>query len=716
MGLTHQSTGMGVLEDTLIIERLTPEDKVIALAGNPNVGKSTVFNSLTGLNQHTGNWPGKTVTNAQGKYRYKDRNFIMVDIPGTYSLMANSAEEEVARDFICFGRPDATVIVTDATCLERNLNLVLQTLEITKDVVVCVNLIDEAKRKKIHIDFQTLSQCLGVPVVPTNARSNQGLAALMNAVDKVADGNIATNPAAAVYDEPVEKAVKMLESRIAELAGDKINSRWIALKLLEGDKTLLEALNKYLEFDLLDDQELAELLNSATRYLETKDIRTEELRDIVVSRLVRLSEDICRKAVALEDENYNLKDRRIDRIVTSRIFGIPIMLMLLSVIFWLTIEGANVPSGLLFDFLFHIEDRLTELFLLAGAPQWLHGMVVLGIYRTLAWVVSVMLPPMAIFFPLFTLLEDLGYLPRIAFNLDNFFKKACAHGKQALTMCMGFGCNAAGVIGCRIIDSPRERLIASLTNVFVPCNGRFPTLIAIASIFIGGTVGGAFQSVMSTLALTGIVLLGILMTLLVSKILSKTILKGMPSSFALELPPYRKPQVGRIILHSIFDRTLFVLGRAAAVAAPAGLVIWLMANITVADVSLLAHGARFFDPFARILGMDGYILMAFILGLPANEIVIPIIIMSYTASGSILELENLDALRQLLTANGWTWLTGVCVMLFSLMHFPCGTTLWTIKKETQSVKWTLASFAIPTAAGIIVCLLVANTARLLGLA
>ena len=716
MGLTHQSTGMGVLEDTLIIERLTPEDKVIALAGNPNVGKSTVFNSLTGLNQHTGNWPGKTVTNAQGKYRYKDRNFIMVDIPGTYSLMANSAEEEVARDFICFGRPDATVIVTDATCLERNLNLVLQTLEITKDVVVCVNLIDEAKRKKIHIDFQTLSQCLGVPVVPTNARSNQGLAALMNAVDKVADGNIATNPAAAVYDEPVEKAVKMLESRIAELAGDKINSRWIALKLLEGDKTLLEALNKYLEFDLLDDQELAELLSSAVKYLETKDIRVKELRDIVVSRLVRLSEDICRKAVALEDENYNLKDRRIDRIVTSRIFGIPIMLMLLSVIFWLTIEGANVPSGLLFDFLFHIEDRLTELFLLAGAPQWLHGMVVLGIYRTLAWVVSVMLPPMAIFFPLFTLLEDLGYLPRIAFNLDNFFKKACAHGKQALTMCMGFGCNAAGVIGCRIIDSPRERLIASLTNVFVPCNGRFPTLIAIASIFIGGTVGGAFQSVMSTLALTGIVLLGILMTLLVSKILSKTILKGMPSSFALELPPYRKPQVGRIILHSIFDRTLFVLGRAAAVAAPAGLVIWLMANITVADVSLLAHGARFFDPFARILGMDGYILMAFILGLPANEIVIPIIIMSYTASGSILELENLDALRQLLTANGWTWLTGVCVMLFSLMHFPCGTTLWTIKKETQSVKWTLASFAIPTAAGIIVCLLVANTARLLGLA
>jgi ferrous iron transport protein B len=327
-----------------------------------------------------------------------------------------------------------------------------------------------------------------------------------------------------------------------------------------------------------------------------------------------------------------------------------------------------------------------------------------------------MLPPMAIFFPLFTLLEDLGYLPRIAFNLDNFFKKACTHGKQALTMCMGFGCNAAGVIGCRIIDSPRERLIATLTNVFVPCNGRFPTLIAISTIFIGGTVGGAFQSVASTITLTVIVLLGILMTLLVSKLLSMTILKGLPSSFTLELPPYRKPQIGRVIIRSVFDRTLFVLGRAIAVAAPAGLVIWLMANITVSDLSLLTYAANFLDPFAKMLGMDGYILMAFILGLPANEIVVPIIIMSYMSSGSMLELDELDDLRQLLVSHGWTWLTAVCVMLFSLMHFPCGTTLWTIRKETQSLKWTFASFAIPTAAGIIVCFIVANLSRLLGLA
>lgn len=716
MGLTHQSTGAGLLEGELKIERVTPDDRVIALAGNPNVGKSTVFNSLTGMNQHTGNWPGKTVANAQGRYRHKDRPFILVDIPGTYSLMANSAEEEVARDFICFGEPDATVVVTDATCLERNMNLVLQTLEITDKVVVCVNLMDEAKRKKIQIDINALSEALGVPVVPTSARSYKDLDALMDAVYDVAVGKLATQPVKVVYEDPVERAIQMLEPRLRELSDGKVNSRWAALKLLDGDKTLLDAMNRYLGFDLLADPYLAGLLESALKYLQSKDIQAEQLRDKTVSRLVRLSENICRRVVSFENKQYNLTDRRIDSIVTSRLFGIPLMLGLLAVIFWLTIEGANVPSAILADFLFGVEDRLTDFFMASGAPEWLHGVLILGMYRTLAWVVSVMLPPMAIFFPLFTLLEDLGYLPRIAFNLDNFFKKACAHGKQALTMCMGFGCNAAGVIGCRIIDSPRERLIAILTNVFVPCNGRFPTLIALSSIFIGGTLGGAFQSVASTLTLTVIVLFGILMTLFVSKILSKTILKGCPSSFTLELPPYRKPQVGRIIVRSIMDRTLFVLGRAAAVAAPAGLVIWLMANITVSDASLLTHGARFFDPFARLLGMDGIILMAFILGLPANEIVIPIIIMSYMASGSLLELDGLADLKQLLVANGWTWLTGVCVMLFSLMHFPCGTTLWTIRKETQSARWTLAAFAIPTLAGILICFLVANGARLLGLA
>lgn len=715
MGLTNQSTGVRLLETELKIVRSSPDDKVIALAGNPNVGKSTVFNSLTGLNQHTGNWPGKTVTNAQGRHRHKDKNFILVDIPGTYSLMANSVEEEVARDFICFGNADAIVVVTDATCLERNLNLVLQTLEITDKVVVCVNLIDEAKRKKINVNCSELSKILGIPVVPTIARNYLGLNELMDAVYDIADNRTVTNPVKIIYDEPIEKAIEMIQPEVLKTLGGRINSRWVALRLLENDPSLLRSLDKYLGFNLADDGELVRQLESARDYLIEKGIPTDQLRDKIVTRLVRMAEDISRKIITFEGKVYGNFDRKIDRVLTSRIFGIPIMLGLLTLIFWITIEGANVPSGMLADFLFSIEAKLTELFTQVGSPQWLHDILVLGMYRTLAWVVSVMLPPMAIFFPLFTLLEDLGYLPRVAFNLDNFFKRACAHGKQALTMCMGFGCNAAGVIGCRIINSPRERLIAIITNAFVPCNGRFPTLIALSTIFIGGTAGGAFKSLYSTLALTAIVLIGIFMTLLVSRILSKTILKGLPSSFTLELPPYRRPQVGRIIVRSIFDRTLFVLGRAVAIAAPAGMVIWLMANINIGGASLLSYAAGFLDPFGKMIGMDGYILMAFILGLPANEIVIPVLIMSYMSSGSMLELEELEDLRRVLEANGWTWLTGICVMLFSLMHFPCGTTLWTIRKETQSMKWALASFAIPTAAGIIICFIVANAARILGL-
>ena len=413
---------------------------------------------------------------------------------------------------------------------------------------------------------------------------------------------------------------------------------------------------------------------------------------------------------------YNARDRKLDRILTSKRTGFPIMLALLLVVFWLTITGANYPSQWLADGLFWVQDRLTDFFTWMHAPAWLHGALVLGVYRVLAWVVSVMLPPMAIFFPLFTLLEDFGYLPRIAFNLDKYFKKACACGKQALTMCMGFGCNAAGVVGCRIIDSPRERLIATITNNFVPCNGRFPTLIAIITMFFVGTAGGFASSFLSALGLTLVILLGVGMTLLVSRLLSKTILKGVPSSFTLELPPYRTPQVGKVIVRSIFDRTLFVLGRAAAVAAPAGLILWLMANVTVGDMSLLAHCSQFLDPFGRLLGLDGTILMAFILGFPANEIVIPIVIMAYMAKGSLTDMSNLNELHTLLTNNGWTWLTAVCTMLFSLMHWPCSTTCMTIHKETQSLKWTAVSFAVPTVIGMLVCLLVANGARLLGLA
>ncbi len=391
------------------------------------------------------------------------------------------------------------------------------------------------------------------------------------------------------------------------------------------------------------------------------------------------------------------------------------MLLLLCVVFWITITGANYPSQALSTFLFFIQDKLTKLFNYFNAPSWVEGILIQGMYRTLAWVVAVMLPPMAIFFPLFTLLEDLGYLPRIAFNLDNFFKKSYACGKQALTMCMGFGCNAAGIVGCRIIDSPRERLIAIITNNFVPCNGRFPALIAIITMFFTGMFISSYSSIISSVLLTCVIIFGVFMTLLISKILSKTILKGIPSSFTLELPPYRKPMIGRIIVHSIFDRTLFVLSRAVIVAAPAGMVIWIMANVNVNNISLLSHCADFLNPFACFIGLDGYILMAFILGFPANEIVLPIIIMSYMSKGSLLEIDDFTILRNLLIENGWTWLTAINVMLFSLMHWPCSTTCLTIKKETQSLKWTVVSFLVPTITGIIICFLTTTVVHLFGI-
>lgn len=715
MGLTNKSTGIGVLEKELKIDKTTPNDKIIALGGNPNVGKSTVFNNLTGLKQHTGNWPGKTVTNAQGNYSYKNSNFILVDIPGTYSLMANSVEEEVARDFICFGNPDTTVIVVDATCLERNLNLVLQTLEITSKVVICVNLIDEAKRKGISINLQELSRQLGVPVVGTSAVKAKSLNELMDTVFDVSFNKITANTINIVYEELIEKAISKVEDAVKSQLQNRLNPRWVALKLIDGDKTLLTSINKYLNFNLTKEDELMKQVYETRALLNAQGIDSDIFRDKIVSELVRTAEKISSNVVSVKNKNYNDRDRKIDKYLTSKKFGIPIMVLLLSVIFWLTITGANIPSQIIANGLFGVEDRLTDFFTWLGTPPWIHGLLVMGMYRTLAWVVSVMLPPMAIFFPLFTLLEDLGYLPRVAFNLDNYFKKACACGKQALTMCMGFGCNAAGIIGCRIIDSPRERLIAIITNNFVPCNGRFPTLIAIITMFFAGIIVGPFQSVVSTLILTGVIILGVVMTLIISKILSKTILKGIPSTFTLELPPYRKPQISKVIVRSIFDRTLFVLSRAVVVAAPTGLVIWTIANIHIGNLSILTHCANFLNPFATLIGLDGYILMAFILGFPANEIVVPIIIMSYMSTGNILELDNLNQLRTLLVSNGWTSLTAVCVMLFSLMHWPCATTCLTIKKETQSFKWTLVSFLVPTITGIVICFIVASTVRLIGL-
>jgi len=709
MGLTVGSVGRKSVDTKLEIRKRSPDDRVIAVAGNPNVGKSTIFNALTGMKQHTGNWPGKTVTNAQGYCTTGKCGCVLVDIPGSYSLMAHSAEEEVARDFICFGDPDAVMVVCDATCLERNLNLVLQILEVTNNVVVCVNLVDEAEKKGIRIDFGRLERRLGVQVIPTVARKKRSLGLLLQALDAIPETEH-KHACCVTYPERIEAAIAHITPLVRERIGKRLPARWVSLRLLEGDDGLLKALYDNTGVDFSKDAAIGHAVMEARALCDSAET---SVRDEIAKCVVRTAHAIAEDAVIQRANGYSERDLRIDRALTGKRLGYPAMLLMLAGILWLTIAGANVPSQMLSRLLFRGQELLSGFFMYVNAPEWLYGALVLGVYRVLAWVVSVMLPPMAIFFPLFTLLEDAGYLPRVAYNLDCPFRKCCACGKQALTMCMGFGCNAAGVVGCRIIDSPRERLIAILTNSLVPCNGRFPTLIALITMFFAISTGGILDSIWAALLLTLVILMCILMTFLMSKLLSATVLKGMPSSFTLELPPYRRPQIGSVIVRSIFDRTLFVLGRAAAVAAPAGLIIWMTANITIGDVSLLNRMAAFFDPFARLIGLDGVLLMAFVLGFPANEIVMPIAVMAYLSQGSLQEMASAAEMKQIFIANGWTWVTALCTMIFSLFHWPCSTTLMTIRKETGSWKWTAVAFMLPTITGMLLCFIIASFAGLL---
>ena len=605
--------------------------RTVALAGNPNVGKSTVFNALTGSRQHTGNWSGKTVACAERRLR--GGGLTLTDLPGTYSLRAHSEEERAAREFLVSGQACAVVLVADAGCLERSLILALQVLEVQKNAILCLNLMDEAAKKGIEIDVDALERELGIPVIPCAARQGKGLHELEAAIRRAAAGENETHP-------------------------------------------------------------------TAIRYPAMDEDLTEEQRDDIATAAAALRAEEIALTCVRQPECACARDDRADDVILSRRFGVPLMLLLLAGVFYITLFGANVPSEWLSTHLLALGTPFAGALAKLGLPPFFVSMLTDGLWRVLATVASVMLPPMAIFFPLFTLLEDAGYLPRVAFQLDHAFQCARASGKQSLTMCMGFGCNACGVSGCRIIDSPRERLIAILTNSFAPCNGRFPLLIFLCSVFFAGSAAGG------ALLLTGVIAASVGLTLLVSRILSATVLRGEAVSFALELPPYRMPQIGRVIVRSVRDRTLFVLARAAAVAAPAGVLIWILANVQIGNTAILSHITAFLDPAARVFGIDGVILLAFILGFPANELVMPLIVMGYLSSGTIASGVDFASFRALLLANGWTVQTALCTLVLTVAHAPCSTTCLTILRETRSAKWTLAAVLIPAGIGLALCILI----------
>ena len=649
--------------------------KRVCLIGNPNVGKSSVFNALTHQSQHTGNWTGKTVSNAIGEFCYKNTVWEVIDLPGTYSLVGESEEEKIASKFIQEKNYDVAIILADATNLERSIKILFEVLSVTKKVILGINLIDEADKRNIKINYPLLQRRLNIPVIPMSIKENIGLKELVDAMNQSEFTNIYQMSYSKIFHQYFE---------------------WMQGVTLEKCKEVdyLLALN---DFDYAKEIIIDENNLKLFGYWQ-KRINKIQIMNNILDNCNQVMENV----VYRDEEIEKKEDMFWNKLLTNKITSFFCMIILLFVVLWITIFFSNYPSELLFQFFQYFEPFFLNIF--SFLPVFIRDMLIYGGYRTLYWVTSVMLPPMMIFFPLFSLLEDYGFLPRIAFNVDKPFSKCGSCGKQGLTMCMGLGCNAVGVTGTRIMENKKMRILSILTNVFMPCNGRFPAMITLIHIFlVSDTDFGS--SILSAFILLGFILLGILLTFMITYLLNKTILKNEETIFIMELPSFRKPKIIKSCLFAWKEKALSVLKRAVVVSFPAGIIIYLLANIYISNLSIMEHIILLIDPFGRLVGLDGTILFSFLLGMPANEIVLPVLLLGYKGSGVIAEYASIDVLKQILIMNHWNVITGINFLILMLCHFPCATTLLTIKKETNSWFYTSLAFIIPTITGLFLCFL-----------